>query len=112
MSQWDKNSWEELPDKRRKLEVWECIMGLFDYLSAAHSHMSLTVANMSSLAKISDEETFNTVLKASIHPMLQLNVPKKYLKPTKHPKLETTVATRLEKLWKVLLPNLDCACIA
>ena len=77
------NFMQRLPNKKRKQEVWECIMGLFDNLSAAHSYMSLAVANMSSLAKIADEETFNTVLKASIHLMVQLNIPEKYLKLTK-----------------------------
>ena len=86
-------------------------MGLFDNLSVVHLYMSLAAVNMSLLAKIADEETFNTVLKVSIHPMVQLNIPEKYLKLTEDLKPKTTVATRLEKLQKVLLPNLDCACI-
>ena len=87
-------------------------MSLFGNLSAVHLYMSLAAANMSSLAKIADEETFNTVLKASIHPMVQLNILKKYLKLTKDPKPKTTVATRLEKLWNVLLPNPEGAYFA
>ena len=73
--------------------------------------MSLAAANMSLLAKIMDEDTFNTILKAAIHPMVQLNVPKKYLKLKEDPKLKTTAATRLEKLCNVLLLNPDRACI-
>ena len=73
--------------------------------------MSLEAANISSLAKIVDENMFNTVLKASISPMVQLDVPERYLKLNKDLKLKTTMATRLEKLYKVLLPNSQGACI-
>ena len=73
--------------------------------------MSLAATNMSSLAKFADGETLNTVLKASIWPMVQLNVPEKYLKPTEDLKPKSSIMTRLEKLRKVLLPNADRACI-
>ena len=98
-------------DRKHKEEVWECIMGVFDNLSAAHSYLSLVTTNMLSLVKIANEETFNMVLKASIQPMVQLNVPEKYLKLMEDPKLKSSITARLEKLRKVLLPNADRACI-
>ena len=55
----------QLPKKVQKTEVWELIMTCFDHLSEAHAHMSLFVANMSSLAKIADPETFDMVMKAA-----------------------------------------------
>ena len=55
----------QLPKKVQKTEVQELIVTCFDHLSEAHAHMSLFAANMSSLAKIADPETFNMVMKAA-----------------------------------------------
>ena len=55
----------QLPEKVQKTEVWELIMMCFNHLSEAHAHMSSFAANMSSLAKIADPETFDMVMKAA-----------------------------------------------
>ena len=55
----------QLPKKVQKTEVWELIVMCFDQLSEVHAHMSLFVANMSSLAKITNPETFDMVMKAA-----------------------------------------------
>ena len=55
----------QLPEKVWKMEVQEFIMMCFDHLSEAHTHMSSFVANMSSLAKMADPETFDMVMKAA-----------------------------------------------
>ena len=55
----------QLPKKVWKTEVWELIMMCFNHLSEVHAHMSLFVANMSSLAKITDPKTFDMVMKAA-----------------------------------------------
>ena len=55
----------QLPKKVQKTEVWELIVTCFDHLSEAHAHMLSFAANMSSLAKITDPETFNMVMKAA-----------------------------------------------
>ena len=55
----------QLPEKVWKTEVQELIVMCFDHLSEAHAHMSLFVANMSSLAKIADPKTFDMVMKAA-----------------------------------------------
>ena len=51
----------------------------------AHAHMSLFVANMSSLAKICDPKTFDMVLKAAARLMIQINIPEHYLSPVQDP---------------------------
>ena len=55
----------QLPKKVRKTEVQELIVMCFNHLSEAHAHMSSFVANMSSLAKIANPETFDMVMKAA-----------------------------------------------
>ena len=55
----------QLPEKVQKTEVWELIMMCFDHLSEVHAHMSSFMANISSLAKITDPETFDMVMKAA-----------------------------------------------
>ena len=55
----------QLPKKVQKTEVWELIVICFNHLSEVHAHMSSFAANMSSLAKIADPETFNMVIKAA-----------------------------------------------
>ena len=47
--------------------------------------MSSFMANMSSLAKICDPETFDMVLKAAARPMIQVNVPECYVSPVQDP---------------------------
>ena len=72
----------QLPKKKRKAEVWEMMILCFDHLSEAHAHMSTFAANMSSLVKICDPETYNMVL---IELMIQVNIPECYLSPVQDP---------------------------
>ena len=71
----------QLPKKVQKTEVWELIVTYFNNLSEVieHTHMSLFAANMSSLAKICNPETFDMVMKAAARLMIQINVPEHYL---------------------------------
>ena len=80
----------QLPEKVWKTEVWELIVTCFDHLSEAYTHMSSFVANMSSLAKIADPETFNMVMKAAAQLMIQINVLECYLSPVQDPPPKTT----------------------
>ena len=75
----------QLPKKVWKMEVWELIVTCFDHLSEVHAHMSSFVANISSLAKIADPETFDMVMKAAARPMIQVNIPECYLSPVQDP---------------------------
>ena len=75
----------QLPEKIRKAEVWEMIVMCFNHLSEAHGHMSLFVANMLSLAKICDPETYDMVLKVTARLMIQVNIPECYLSLVQDP---------------------------
>ena len=93
----------QLPEKAWKTEVQELIVTCFDHLSEAHAHMSLFVANISSLAKITNPETFDMVMKAAAWLMIQINIPEHYLSPVQDPPPKTTAEECLSQLEKVLL---------
>ena len=61
------------------------IISCFDYLSEAHTHMPSFAANMSSLVKICDPETYDMVLKVTARLMIQVNIPECYLSPVQDP---------------------------
>ena len=77
----------------------------FDHLSEAHAHMPLFAANISSLAKITNPENFNMVMKAVARPMIQVNVPEHYLSLVQGPPPKTTAEECLSRLEKVILPR-------
>ena len=60
----------QLPKKVWKTEVQELIVTCFDHLLEVHAHMSSFMANISSLAKITDPETFDMIMKAAARPMI------------------------------------------
>ena len=95
----------QLPKKVWKTEVQELIVTCFNHLSEAHAHMSSFAANMSSLAKITDPETFNMAMKAAAQPMIQINIPEHYLSLVQDPPLKMTAEECLSQLEKVLLPQ-------
>ena len=95
----------QLPKKVWKTEVWELIMSCFNHLSEVHAHMSLFVANISSLAKIANPKTFNMVMKAVVRPMIQVNIPECYLSLVQDPPPKTTAEEHLSQLEKVILPR-------
>ena len=94
----------QLPKKVQKTEVRELIVTCFDHPSEVHAHMSSFMANISSLAKISDPKTFNMVMKAVARLMIQVNVTECYLSPVQDPPLKTTAEECLSRLEKVILP--------
>ena len=94
----------QLPKKVQKMEVWELIVSCFDHLSEVHAHISSFMANISSLAKITDPETFDMVMKAVARPMIQVNIPECYLSPLQDPPPKTTAEECLSWLEKVILP--------
>ena len=101
----------QLPKKTRKSEVREMIVSCFDHLLEVHAHVSSFVANMSSLVKICDPETYEMVLKATTRPVIQVNIPECYLSPVQEPPPKTTAEERLAQLEKVLLPQANSACL-
>ena len=94
----------QLPKKVWKMEVWELIMLCFDHLLEVYAHMSSFAANISSLAKIANLETFNMVMKAVVRPMIQVNIPEHYLSLVQDPPPKTTAEECLSQLEKVILP--------
>ena len=95
----------QLPKKVQKTEVWELIVSCFDHLLEVHAHMSSFTANISSLAKIADPETFDMVMKAAAQLMIQVNVPECYLSLVQDPPLKTTTEECLSQLEKVIPPG-------
>ena len=95
----------QLPIKVWTMEVWELIVSYFNHLSEVHAHMASFAANISSLAKIADPETFDMVMKAVARPMIQVNVPEHYLSPVQDPPPKTTAEEHLSQLEKVILPQ-------
>ena len=93
--------WEllyRLLEKKRKTEVKELITMAFDHPLEAHVHMSSFAANMSSLAKIVDPDTFKAVLKAMSQPLIQVNIPDCFLNLLTEPQWKTTAEECLAKL--------------
>ena len=93
------------PKKVQKTEVRELIVMCFDHLLEAHAHMSSFVANISSLAKITNPETFDMVMKAAARLMIQVNISEHYLSLVQDPLLKTTAEEHLSRLEKVILPR-------
>ena len=80
------------------------IISLFDHLSEAHVHMSMVAANLSSLGKITDPGTFKTILHASIHLMVQLSIPERFLDPIKDPEIDWSLQSMMCKVECDILP--------
>ena len=95
----------QLPKKVWKMEVQELIVPCFNHLLEVHAHMSSFMANISSLAKIADPETFDMVMKAAVRPMIQVNIPECYLSLVQDPPPKTTAEECLSQLEKVILPR-------
>ena len=78
---------------------------LFDSLSVATHHISVAMANLFALAKLVDVETFKMILRASAHPLVQINIDEGMLDPTKEKPTPSNKETHEEKLKKTLLPD-------
>ena len=83
------------------------IMSLFDHLSEAHAHMSTATANLSSISKVVNTETFHMILRVSIRPMVQLTIPEHFLNPIWDPDADTSRDTMTHKIEWDLLPKGD-----
>ena len=93
------------PKRYERTEAWELIVTCFDHLLEVHAHMSLFVANISLLAKITNPETFDMVMKAAARLMIQVNIPECYLSLVQDPPPKTTAEEHLSWLEKVILPR-------
>ena len=106
------DSEEDLPTGQEILQklppqtpaVREHCISLFDDLAAATSHMSSAYTNLLALAKTCDEETFRTILKTSARPLVQINIPPKFLNPILEEKPFLEGKVYRDKLRQTLLP--------
>ena len=92
-----------LPEKTRCKEEIDLIVNTMDHASEAHAHMSNMCTNLSSLVKITDREMFQTVLKATIRSLVQINVPECFLNPMENLKPQTTAEKQMEKVCRTIL---------
>ena len=109
------SGWEIL----RSLWEWKCkediqqmIISTFNHLSEAHAHASSAAVNISFLGNITDPEMFDMILRAAACPMIQVNIPERYLSPVQDPKPATLVEEQKAKLQAMLLPRHDAACVS
>ena len=73
--------------------------------------LSTAAMHFSSLAKITDRETFHTILNAAVRPLVQLNVPEKFLNPVTDPVQLTTEEQRMVRVEKMILLRHNAACM-
>ena len=78
-----------------------------DHASEAHTHVSTMCAHISSIVKVSDKETVNLVLCTVGRPLMQLNIPKRFVNPAVNARPKTTKEEQKEKLEKFILPCTD-----
>ena len=95
----------QLPEKVQKTEVRELIVTCFNHLLEVHAHMSSFMAKISLLAKITNPETFDMVMKAAARLMIQVNVLEHYLSLVQDPPLKITAEECLSWLERVILPQ-------
>ena len=93
------------PEKRYTKEIKDNITSRFNHIANAQSEASLAAANKAALAKMANTETLDTVLRAAVRPLVQINWPEKYLSPTADPKPIPPEEERKQKIITNLLPN-------
>ena len=86
-------------------------MAIFDHTSEALAHLSMTATHFSLLAKIMDRETFHMVMNVAIRPLVQLNLPEKFLNPVTIPVQLMMEEQQMAKVEKIILPRHDAACM-
>lgn len=91
--------------------VVEHIIALMDDVSAVHGYLSMAAACLSSLGKLVNPKTFCMVLCASIRPMIQLNIPERFLEPLRDTEVDMSRDARLKKLENELLPKGNTAAL-
>ena len=87
----------KLPEKRRQEEI-DIIISILDHASKAHAHISSLCANLSLLAKIMDQETFQMILKATVRPLMQVNILECFLNLVEDTKPQTSAEKQIDKV--------------
>ena len=102
----------QLPEQKHKAEEKVLIITTLDYISEAQAHMSMATMNLSSLVKVMDWETFRLVLKATVCPMVQLNIQPQFLDPVRDPEPMWAAEQCAKKLEAWLVPHGDAASLS
>lgn len=97
-----------LPECQTQGVVTEHCITLFDNLSVAMGYMSASMANLSSLAKLTDPKMFRIILEASTWPLVQLNILDGMLNPIVDKAPPSEGKAHRERLRGALLPNEKC----
>ena len=100
----------KLSEKRRKQEELEVFIGIFNSACEAHLHLATIAANLSSLAKVTDQEILKLIMKSAVQPLIQMNVPEGFLDPIKDKEPETSEQELAKKIEKMILPRHKSAC--
>ena len=100
----------KLPEKRWRQEELELIIRIFNSACEAHSHLAIVTANLSSLVKVTDQETLKLVMKSAVWPLVQMNVPDGFLDPMKDKEPQTLEQELTKKVKKTILPRHKAAC--
>ena len=82
------------------------------YIKVTLGTMSTAAANLSSIRNIVNAETFCIILRASIHPMVQLMILEHYLDPICDPDVDTSRDTMSKKIEWDLLPKGNVVALA
>ena len=93
------------PEKRYTKAIKDNITSIFTHIANAQSEASLAAANIAALARMADADTLDTVLRAAVRPLVQINWPEKYLSPTADPKPTSPNEERKQNIITNLLPN-------
>ena len=71
----------QLPERARQAEETAFISEIFDHAAQAHKHLSAVCANISTLAKVTDKTTLQTIINRAVRPLVQINIPEGFLNP-------------------------------
>ena len=98
----------KLPEKQRHQEEIELIISMFNHTSEAHAHLVTVAANISSLAKVTNQKTLQIVMKSAICPLIQMHISEGFLDPVKEKRPKTMEEEWLQKV-KKSPPEAQCS---
>ena len=101
----------KLPEQTRRAEEMAFITDIFKHVAQAHEHLLEFCANVAALAKITDKMTLLTIINGAVWPLVQLNVPERFLNPLEDRKALTSEEEKKEKVKKTVLPVPDATCL-
>ena len=89
---------QQLPEQARQAKEMAFIIDIFNHAAQAHEHLSEVCANISALAKVTDKGTLLSLINGAVHPLVQLNIPARFLNPVEDKKAKMTEEEKREKV--------------